>query len=43
MRELKSFLGRAFYIRRFVPELVSVTSSLSKLLKTKVEFTWEIE
>ena len=43
VRELKSFLGRVSYIRRFVPRLASVTSSLSKLLKKGVKFTWEIE
>ena len=40
VKELKSFLGRVFYIKRFVPGLASVTSSLSKLLKKGVEFTW---
>jgi len=29
VRELKSFLGRVFYIRRFGPGLASVTSDLS--------------
>ena len=29
VRELKSFLGRVFYIRRFVLGLASVTSDLS--------------
>ena len=43
VKELKSFLGRVCYIRRFVPELTSVTSSLSKLLKKGAEFTWEVE
>ena len=33
VRELKSFLGRVSYIRRFVPRLASITSGLSKLLK----------
>ncbi|XP_075633744.1 uncharacterized protein LOC142606246 [Castanea sativa] len=42
-RELKSFLGRASYIRRFVPGLASVTSGLSKLLKKGTEFTWGAE
>ena len=37
-KELKSFLGRVSYIRRFVPGLASVTSELSKLLKKGVEF-----
>ena len=39
VRELKSFLGRVSYIRRFVPGLASVTSGLSKLLKKRTEFT----
>ena len=39
IRELKSFLGRVSYIKRFVSGLVSVTSSLSKLLKKGAEFT----
>ena len=43
VRELKNFLGRVSYIRRFVPRLASITSSLSKLLKKGVEFTWETE
>ena len=43
MKELKSFLRRVSYIRRFVPRLASVTSSLSKLLKKGAEFTWETE
>ena len=43
VRELKSFLGRVSYIRRFVPRLASVTSSLSKLLKKGVEFTSKTE
>ena len=41
--ELKSFLGRVFYIRRFVPGLASVTSGLSKLLKKGTEFIWGTE
>ena len=43
VRELKSFLGRVSYIRRFVLGLASVTSSLSKFLKKGVEFTSRIE
>ena len=43
VRELKSFLGRVSYIRRFVPGLASVTSGLSKLLKKGTEFTWGTE
>ena len=43
VRELKSFLGRVSYIRRFVLGLASVTSGLSKLLKKGAEFTWETE
>ena len=43
VRELKSFLGRVSYIRRFVLGLASITSGLSKLLKKGAEFTWETE
>ena len=43
VRELKSFLGRVSYIRRFVPGLASITSGLSKLLKNGVEFAQGIE
>ena len=43
VRELKSFLGRVSYIRRFVPRLASVTTSLSKPLKKGTEFTWGTE
>ena len=43
VRELKSFLGRVSYIRRFVLGLASVTTGLSKLLKKGTEFTWGTE
>ena len=43
VKELKSFLGRVSYIRRFGPRLGLVTSGLSKLLKKGVEFTWGTE
>ena len=43
VKELKSFLGRVSYIRRFVPRLTSVTGGLSKLLKKGAEFTWGTE
>ena len=39
VKELKSFLVRVSYIRRFVLGLASVTSEFSKLLKKRVEFT----
>ena len=43
VRELKSFIGKVSYIRRFVPGLASVTTGLSKLLKKGTEFTWGTE
>ena len=43
VRELKSFLERVSYIRRFMPGLASVTTGLSKLLKNGTEFTWGTE
>ena len=39
VRELKSFLRRVSYIRRFILGLALVTSGLSKLLKIGTEFT----
>ena len=42
VKELKSFLGRVSYIRRFVPGLASVTTGLSKLLKKGTEFTYNM-
>ena len=39
IRELKSFVGRVSYIRRFMLGLALVTSGLSKLLKKGTEFT----
>lgn len=32
-KELKSFLGKISYIRRFIPTLTLITSSYTKLLK----------
>ena len=43
VKELKNFLGRVSYIRRFVPRLASVTTSLSKMLKKGTKFTWGTE
>ena len=39
VKELKIFLGKVSYIKRFVYGLASVTSELSKQLKKGVEFT----
>lgn len=43
VRELKNFLGRVSYIRRFVPGLASATGVLSKLLKKGTKFNWGTE
>ena len=43
VKELKIFLGRVSYIKRFVYGLASVISELSKLLKKGAEFTWGTE
>ena len=43
VKEFQSFLGRVSYIRRFVSGLASITSSLSKLLRKRVEFIWGTE
>ena len=33
IKELKRFLGKVSYIRRFLPGLASITSAFTKLLK----------
>ena len=40
VKELKSFLGKVLYIRRFIPGLASITSTFAKLLKTGQNFKW---
>ena len=42
-KELKSFLGRLSYIRRFIPGLAAVTSTFSHLLKKGISFNWSAE
>ena len=40
VKELKSFLGKVSYIRRFIPGLASITSAFTKLLKKGQSFEW---
>ena len=40
VKELKSFLGKVSYIRRFIPRKVSITSAFAKLLKNGQSFEW---
>lgn len=40
-KELKSFLGKASYLRRFLPGLAALSAPLMELLKKKVEYKWE--
>ncbi|XP_024156336.1 uncharacterized protein LOC112164363 [Rosa chinensis] len=42
-KELKSFLGRLSYIRRFIPGLAAVTQAFTPLLKKANKFTWNAE
>uniref|UniRef100_A0A2N9GSP5 Uncharacterized protein n=1 Tax=Fagus sylvatica TaxID=28930 RepID=A0A2N9GSP5_FAGSY len=39
-KELKSFLGRLSYIRRFIPGLAIVTATFTSLMKKGVPFVW---
>uniref|UniRef100_A0A2N9FKV6 Integrase catalytic domain-containing protein n=1 Tax=Fagus sylvatica TaxID=28930 RepID=A0A2N9FKV6_FAGSY len=39
-KELKSFLGRLSYIRRFIPGLAAVTAVFTPLMKKRVPFVW---
>ena len=43
VKELKSFLERVSYIRKFTPRPALVTSGLSKLLKNENVFIWGAE
>ena len=43
VRELKSFLERVSYTRKFTPRPALVTSGLSKLLKNENVFIWGAE
>ena len=38
VKELKNFLGKVSYIRRFIPGLTSITSTFAKLLKKGQSF-----
>ena len=40
VKELKSFLGKVLYIRRFIPRLASITSAFTRLLKKGQSFEW---
>ena len=42
-KELKSFLGKLSYIRRFIPGLAAVTSAFTPLLKKGAPFHWFTE
>jgi hypothetical protein len=39
-KELKSFLGRLSYIKRFIPGLAAVTAVFTPLMKKGVPFVW---
>ena len=40
VKELKSFLGKVSYIRRFIPRLASITSTFTKVLEKEQSFEW---
>lgn len=40
VKELKSFLGKVSYIRRFIPSLESITFTFTRLLKKGQGFEW---
>ena len=40
VKELKSFLGKVLYIRRFIPGLALITSAFTKLLRKWQSFEW---
>ena len=40
VKELKSFLGKVSYIRRFIPGLASITTAFARQLKKGQSFEW---
>ena len=40
IKELKSFLDKVSYIRRFIPSLILITLAFTKLLKKGQSFEW---
>ena len=40
IKELKSFLGKVSYIRRFIPRLASIIFAFTKLLRKGQSFEW---
>ena len=40
VKELKSFLGKVSYIRKFIPGLALITSAFTKLLRKGQSFEW---
>uniref|UniRef100_A0A2N9FTM9 Integrase catalytic domain-containing protein n=1 Tax=Fagus sylvatica TaxID=28930 RepID=A0A2N9FTM9_FAGSY len=42
-KELKSFLGKLSYIRRFIPGLAALTSAFAPLLKKGASFHWSTQ
>ena len=40
VKELKNFLGKVSYIKRFIPSLASITLAFTKLLKKGQDFEW---
>ena len=38
--ELRTFLGRASYLRRFIPAMAEITQPFNSLLKKAIRFTW---
>ncbi|XP_028086009.1 uncharacterized protein LOC114286987 [Camellia sinensis] len=41
--ELRTFLGRASYLRRFIPAMAEITQPFNSLLKKDVRFIWNEE
>ena len=40
VKELKSFLGKLSYIRRFIPDLAALTAAFTPLLKKGRPYCW---
>ena len=43
IRELKSFIGKINFLRRFIPNLTELLRNITKMLKKDFEIKWSIE
>ena len=43
IKEIQSFLGKIFFLRRFIPNFVEIVKLITDMLKKNSEVKWTIE